>query len=67
MQYKPLEKETLYCPVCKQSLGTRVKGRTADAKCDECNHIFTYKKSPKIPTFARKPDKGCHCAQCRNR
>ena len=66
MERKPLEKEKLHCPVCKQLLGMRFKGRTTDAKCDECLHIFTYKKSTRIPTFARKPDKRCNCNQCKN-
>lgn len=66
MPTKYYSKEPIYCPVCKELLGTRYHDDLFSSHCSECKATFTYypyNPTPKAMLDHTK-DSRCNCGGC---
>jgi len=58
--------EKLYCPVCKEFLGTRSRELFFTANCEECKATYTWWPKTDRPkaVLNRHKDKKCGCDRC---
>lgn len=59
--------QTLYCPVCKERLGTRTKSTPFEELCKECGFYFYFPPNATTPTkcISKKSKENiCRCLTC---
>lgn len=63
-------KQTVYCPVCNDTLGYLTKGEVCSYVCTECQWIFTWNRQGKMTApikVDRKKKDTCDCGSCQYR